>query len=77
MFDYKTVTTKLTKLNPLSRQAQAIPADFGSMYLLYPSENDSAAVFSKSNMFDRVMEKVRLRWQRAKDIRYYRQNSIY
>jgi hypothetical protein len=77
MFNYKTVKTKLIKLNPLNRQAQAIPVDFGSMYLLYPSENESVAAFPQRTMFDKVVETVRLRWQRAKDIRYYRQNSIY
>jgi hypothetical protein len=77
MFDYKTVTSRITKLNPFIRQAQSLPTDFGSMYLLYPSENDCMGTAPKNNMFDKMVETVRLRWQRARDIRDYRQDSIY
>jgi hypothetical protein len=58
-------------------ESRTIPADFGSMYLLYPSENDGMNAAPESNMFDKAVETVRLRWQRARDIRYYKQNSIY
>lgn len=77
MFDYKAVATRFTKLNPLNWEAQAIPADFGSMYLLYPTENDGLVAFPQRNRLDKMVETVRLRWQRAKDNRYYKQNSIF
>lgn len=77
MLNYKSIISKIERLNPLSRYARLLPSDFGSMYLLYPSENECMAAAGQQGMLDKVMGSIRLRWKRAGEVRYYKQNSIY
>ena len=77
MLNYKSVMSKIERLNPVSRYVQVLPSDFGSMYLLYPSENECMTAAGQRGMLDKVMDSIRLRWKRAGEVRYYKQNSLY
>ncbi len=61
-----------------TRHRQTLPMDFGTMYFLYPSENEHCVGFGTTGLLDKATDKIRdILERKNKDMEYFKTESFF